>query len=98
MFATRSYSTPRKYKKAWATLIQQHLDAGRICPSNSAHVSPAFLILKSDTLVLPRWVNDYHAVISIYCSKTVNHRLTGPGKMVKLCLLFVGRFSNIQFD
>ncbi|KIM84617.1 hypothetical protein PILCRDRAFT_780276, partial [Piloderma croceum F 1598] len=29
-------------------------------------------------------------VNSIYCSITVNHRLTGPGKMVKLCLLFVG--------
>jgi hypothetical protein len=30
VFATRSYSTPRKYKEPWATLIQQHLDAGRI--------------------------------------------------------------------
>jgi hypothetical protein len=58
-FATRSYTTPRKYKEAWATLIQQHLDAGRICPSNSAHASPAFLVPKSDLLVLPRWVNDY---------------------------------------
>ena len=27
---TRSYSTPRKYKEAWALLIQEHLDAGRI--------------------------------------------------------------------
>lgn len=27
---TRSYSTPQKYKEAWQTLIQQHLDAGRI--------------------------------------------------------------------
>jgi hypothetical protein len=26
--ANRSYSTPQKYKEAWATLIQQHLDAG----------------------------------------------------------------------
>jgi len=25
-FATHSYSTPQKYKEAWATLIQQHLD------------------------------------------------------------------------
>jgi len=63
-FATRSYSTPRKYKEAWDTLIQQHLDAGRIRPSNSAHASPAFLIPKSDTLVLPRWVNDYRALNS----------------------------------
>jgi hypothetical protein len=28
--ASRSYSCPRKYKEAWSTLIQQHLDAGRI--------------------------------------------------------------------
>jgi hypothetical protein len=58
-FTTRSYSSPRKYKEAWATLIQQHLDAGRIRPSNSAHASPAFLVPKSDTAVLPRWVNNY---------------------------------------
>ena len=34
----------------------------------------------------------------IYCSITVNHRLTGPGKMVKLCLLFVGKFQIQKFD
>jgi hypothetical protein len=56
---TRTYSSPRKYKDAWATLIQQHLDAGRIRPSNSAHASPAFLVPKADPVVLPRWVNDY---------------------------------------
>jgi hypothetical protein len=28
--STRLYSTPHKYKEAWSTLIQQHLDAGRI--------------------------------------------------------------------
>ena len=27
-FQTQSYSTPRKHRDAWATLIQQHLDAG----------------------------------------------------------------------
>jgi hypothetical protein len=56
----RSYSTPQKYRDAWKTLIQQHLDAGRIRPSNSAHASPAFLVPKADHVVLPRWVNDYH--------------------------------------
>jgi hypothetical protein len=34
----------------------------------------------------------------IYCSITVNHRLTGPGKMVKLCLLFMGKFQIQKFD
>jgi hypothetical protein len=62
--ATRSYSTPRKYKEAWASLIQQHLDAGRIRPSSSANASPAFLVPKSDTTVLPRWVNDYRSLNS----------------------------------
>ena len=57
--STRTYTTPRKYREAWATLIQQHLDAGRIRPSNSAHASPAFIVPKSDAAVLPRWVNDY---------------------------------------
>ena len=56
---THTYTSPRKYKAAWAELIQQHLDAGRIRPSNSAHASPAFLIPKSDPTVLLRWVNDY---------------------------------------
>jgi hypothetical protein len=56
---THSYSTPCKYREAWAILIKQHLDAGRMQPSNSVHASPAFLVPKSDLVVLPRWVNDY---------------------------------------
>ena len=56
---TQSYSTPRKYREAWVTLIQQHLDAGRIHPSNSFHTSPTFMVPKSDITVSPRWVNDY---------------------------------------
>jgi len=56
---TRSYSCPRKYRDAWKTLIQQHLDAGRIRPSSSQYASPAFIVPKSDPTVLPRWVNDY---------------------------------------
>jgi hypothetical protein len=43
----------------WQTLIQQHLDAGCICPSSSPHASPAFIIPKSDPSVLPQWVNNY---------------------------------------
>jgi len=54
--------SPRKYHEVWTTLIQQHLDAGRIQPSNSQHASPAFLVPKTDPTVLPRWVNDYRAM------------------------------------
>ncbi|KAF7330601.1 Reverse transcriptase-RNase H-integrase [Mycena sanguinolenta] len=55
----RTYQSPRKYKEAWQTLIQRHLDAGRIRPSSSPHASPAFLIPKADKTALPRWVNDF---------------------------------------
>ena len=55
----RTYSTPRKYRDAWGTLIKQHFDVGRIHPSNYSHASPTFLIPKTDITVLPRWVNDY---------------------------------------
>ena len=43
-------------------MIQQHLNAGRIRPSNSPHASPAFLVPKTDPVVLPRWVNDYRVL------------------------------------
>ena len=62
MFTTWSYSTPCKYKEAWAMLIQQHLDVGRIHLSNSAHASLAFIILKADKSVLPHWVNNYRVL------------------------------------
>lgn len=61
---TRSYGSPRKYREAWRTLIDGHLAAGRIRPSSSPHVSPAFLIPKANPLVLPRWVNDYRILNS----------------------------------
>ncbi|THG94041.1 hypothetical protein EW026_g7348 [Hermanssonia centrifuga] len=59
VIARRQYECPKKYRKAWKTLLQQHLAAGRIRPSSSPHASPAFLIPKADRVVLPRWVNDY---------------------------------------
>ena len=57
---SRTYPSPRKYAEAWSTLIQEHLHAGRICPSASSFASPAFLIPKSDPSALPCWVNDFH--------------------------------------
>ena len=59
MIKTRNYPCPRKWKEAWYVLLQQHLDAGRIRPSNASAGSAAFIVLKSDSTVLPRWVNDY---------------------------------------
>ena len=57
--ATRSYSSPCKYREAWQTLLKHHEDAGRIHPSNSSSASPSFLVPKSDSTVFPCWVNDY---------------------------------------
>jgi hypothetical protein len=58
----RRYNTPRKYREAWTTLLNQHIAAGRLRPSSSSFVSPAFLIPKKDPTALPRWVNDYRAL------------------------------------
>ena len=54
-----SYDCPKKYREAWKTLLQQHIDAGRLRPSNSSHSSPAFIIPKANPTALPRWVNDF---------------------------------------
>ena len=51
---TWTYQCPRKFCEVWSTLIQKHLDAGRIRPSACA--SPAFIIPKADPTVLPRRV------------------------------------------
>ena len=50
---SRSYSTPRKYREAWKTLINQHIHMGCLQPLNLAHASPAFLVPKTDPNVLP---------------------------------------------
>ncbi|KAJ3567660.1 hypothetical protein NP233_g6218 [Leucocoprinus birnbaumii] len=60
--ATRTYSCPQKFREAWKTLIQQHLDAGRIQESSAPMASPAFIIPKADPATLPRWVNDYRTL------------------------------------
>ena len=57
--STRTYGCPRKYIQSWKTLLDQHLESGKIRPSNSQFASPAFIIPKADPTVLPHWVNDY---------------------------------------
>ena len=56
---TRNYPCPQKWKEAWHTLLQQHLDTGRIRPSSAAAGSGTFIIPKADPTALPRWVNNY---------------------------------------
>ncbi len=86
--ASRSYNCPHKFCQAWQTLIQQHLDAGRIRPSSSPYASPAFLIPKPDSTVLPRWVNNYCQLnVNIVTDQYPLHRIddiladTGLGKI-----------------
>ena len=55
----RLYDCPKKFHEAWKTLLQQHIDAGHLCPSNSPHSSLAFIILKADPTALPQWVNNF---------------------------------------
>jgi hypothetical protein len=64
LMAKRQYFCPQKDQEAWKTLLQQHLDAGRICPSLSHYISPAFIIPKSEPRELPRWINDYWEINS----------------------------------
>lgn len=61
---TRNYPCPRKWKDTWYSLLQQHLDAGRIRPSHAPTGSGAFIIPKLDPNVLPRWVNDFRQLNS----------------------------------
>jgi hypothetical protein len=61
---SRNYPCPRKWKEAWHTLLQQHLDARRIRPSSAPAGSGAFIIPKADPTVLPCWVNDYRQLNS----------------------------------
>lgn len=58
----REYSCPRKLRDVFKVLLDQHLAAGRLRPSDSEFASPAFLIPKADSSALPRWVNDYRAL------------------------------------
>ena len=40
-------------------MINQHIKARQLWLSNSAHASPAFLVLKTEPNDLPHWVNNY---------------------------------------
>jgi hypothetical protein len=61
-FKPKVYTCPRKYRGPWKTLIDEHLEAGRIRASDSPYASPSFIIPKADPTAAPRWVNDYRAL------------------------------------
>lgn len=47
-----SYDCPKKYRAAWKTLLESHLESGRLRPSESEWSSPSFIIPKADPTVL----------------------------------------------
>jgi len=57
--SNRTYGCPCKYHEAWKTLIDMHIDSGKIRLSNLSFTSPSFIIPKTDPMALPCWVNDY---------------------------------------
>lgn len=59
VISRRAYDCPKKYREAWKKLLDEHLEAGRMRPSDSPYASPCFLIPKADPTAAPRWVNDY---------------------------------------
>lgn len=58
----RQYDCPKRYRDAWKTLLDQHINAGRLRASSSPYASPSFLVPKADPTALPRWVNDYRVL------------------------------------
>ena len=58
----RQYDSPKQYRQVWRKMLQDHIDAGQLRPSNSPFASPCFLIPKADPTAEPRWVNDYRAL------------------------------------
>ena len=60
-----SYACPWKYRKAFKTLIEQHLEAGHIRPSSSSFASLCFIIPKADPKILPHWVNNFRQLNAI---------------------------------
>ena len=102
LIATQSYSSPQKYCEAWWTLLQHHKDTGQIHPSNSSSASPSFLVPKSDTTVLPHWVNDYcvlnsNMVLDLYPLPCVDDILTDCTKgHIWSCLNMMNSFFQTQ--
>ena len=55
----RTYDCPKKYLEAWQRMIGEHIEGGRLRPSDSPYASPCFMIPKADPNADPRWVNDF---------------------------------------
>ena len=60
----RGFAIPRKWRESWKRMLEEHLAAGRLCPSSSPYASAAFVVPKRDPTADPRWVNGYLAINS----------------------------------
>ena len=61
---TCNYKCPRRYRPAFASLLQTHLNSEKLHPSNSPFTSLAFIIPKKDPTAAPHWVNNYRQLNS----------------------------------
>ncbi|PLW29970.1 hypothetical protein PCANC_24743 [Puccinia coronata f. sp. avenae] len=59
MINEQQYSYPQKHLTSWRTLLDQHVEAGRLRHSSSQYAFPSMIIPKKDPSALPRWVCNY---------------------------------------
>jgi hypothetical protein len=87
----RQYPYPQKHLIPWRTLLDQHVNAGRLCRSSSQYASPSMIIPKKDPSVLPQWVCDYRVLNSVTvkdCSPLPNvHELLLHGFLWEIFLI-----------
>jgi hypothetical protein len=87
----RQYPYPQKYLVAWRTLLDRHIDAGRIRRLSSQYVSPSMIIPKKDPTALPWWVCDYCTLNKF----TVKDCSPLPNVNELLCTVATGRIFSI---
>ncbi|PLW37026.1 hypothetical protein PCASD_16356 [Puccinia coronata f. sp. avenae] len=87
----RQYPYPQKHLVAWRTLLDQHIEAGRIRRSTSQYASPSMIIPKKDPTALPRWVCDYRTLNKF----TVKDRSPLPNVDELLRLVATGKIFSV---
>ncbi|POW02060.1 hypothetical protein PSTT_12070 [Puccinia striiformis] len=87
----KPYPYPGKHLVAWRTLLDQHVEAGRLRRSTSQYASPSLIIPKKDSTALPRWVCDYCALNAL----TVKDRSPLPNVDELVRLVASGKVFSI---
>jgi hypothetical protein len=91
LFNEKQYPCPQKHLVAWQTLLDQHVEAGRLRRSTRQYASPSLIIPKKDPTALPRWVCDYRTLNSL----TVRDRSPLPNVDKLIQLVATGKVFSI---